>query len=116
MCVNHDYMLFMSHPHAGPLNKTLVDFWRMVWQERTPTIVMVTNLKENNKIKCQQYWPESGSKSFGPFMVTMTDQQVFADFTIRLLQVEVSFKITLNCYVTVSVGSILPWNDSCCEK
>ncbi|XP_064386417.1 receptor-type tyrosine-protein phosphatase alpha-like isoform X4 [Halichondria panicea] len=69
----------------GPLPNTLVDFWRMMWQERPPIIVMLTNLMENNKIKCQQYWPDSGSVSYGPFTVTITDQQVLADYTVRNL-------------------------------
>ena len=80
----------MTLINAGPLSKTVVDFWRMIWQEKVYTVAMVTNLKENKKIKCQQYWPESGSKSYGPFIVTITDQQVFADYTIRLLQIQVS--------------------------
>ena len=50
---------------------------------------MVTNLKEDKKIKSQQYWPDSGSKDFGPFYVTLIDQQIFTDYTIRNLQVEV---------------------------
>ena len=75
----------------GPLPKTVVDFWRLVWQEKPPSIVMVTNIKEGNKIKCQQYWPETGNKSFGPFQITITDQQVFADYTIRTFQVTVSY-------------------------
>ena len=83
-----DVLLIVLLP--GPLSKTLVDFWQMIWQEKVYTVAMVTNLKENKKIKCQQYWPESGSKSYGPFMVTITDQQVFADYTIRLLQLQVS--------------------------
>ena len=61
----------------------------MNWQEHTQTIVMVTNLKEDKKIKCQQYWPDSDSYSYGPFLVTNTEQQMFADYIIRLLQVEV---------------------------
>ena len=77
----------------------MVDFWRLIWQEKVYTVAMVTNLKENKKIKCQQYWPESGSKSYGPFMVTITDQQVFADYTIRLLQLQVSIHVYPN-YVT----------------
>ena len=51
---------------------------------------MVTNIRENKKIKCQQYWPDNDSKNFGPFRITLSDQQMFANFTIRLLQVEVS--------------------------
>ena len=73
----------------GPIPRTVVDFWRLIWQERPPIIVMLTNLKEGNKIKCQPYWPESGKKKFGPFTVTITDQQVLADYTIRTLKVTV---------------------------
>ena len=51
---------------------------------------MVTNVKEDKKTKCQQYWPDSDSKEFGPFRITLADQQIFANYTIRLLQVEVS--------------------------
>ena len=76
----------------------------MIWQEKVYTVAMVTNLKENKKIKCQQYWPESGSKSYGPFMVTITDQQVFADYTIRLLQLQVSTSMYIY-YTEMSVCS-----------
>ena len=75
---------------AGPMTKTLVDFWRLVWQEKPQSIVMVTNLKEEKKVKCQLYWPETGSQDYGPFRITLADQQVFTDYTIRDLQVEVS--------------------------
>ena len=54
------------------------------------SIVMVTNVKEGNKIKCQHYWPDSGSKNYGPFQVTITDQQTFADYIIRTFQMTVS--------------------------
>ena len=74
----------------GPKDYMLVDFWRLVWQERPPTIVMVTNLQEGSKKKCEQYWPDSGSKEFGPFKVTLTEQQVSADYTTRTMQVTVS--------------------------
>ena len=75
---------------TGPLSKTVVDFWRMVWQEHVHTVVMVTNIKENNKVKCHQYWPNTeDTASFGPFTVTLSEQQMFADYTIRLLQLQV---------------------------
>ena len=67
----------------------MVDFWRLVWQEKAPTIVMITNLEEGGKTKCQQYWPDSGNKAFGPFQVTVTNQQMLADYTIRSLLVQV---------------------------
>ena len=75
----------------GPLSKTLIDFWRLMWQEHVPTIVMVTNLKELDKVKCHQYWPDVGSSQhYGPFVVTSTDQQVYTDYIIRQMQAEVS--------------------------
>ena len=38
----------------------------------------------------QQYWPDNESEDFGPFRITLSDQRMLANFTIRLLQVEVS--------------------------
>ena len=90
MFICHKYQYSYAYLTSGPKQHMLVDFWRLLWQERPPTIVMVTNLKEGSKKKCEQYWPDSGSKEFGPFKVTLTEQQVFADYTTRTMQVTVS--------------------------
>ncbi|CAI8056628.1 Receptor-type tyrosine-protein phosphatase alpha [Geodia barretti] len=74
----------------GPLPNTTVDFWRMVWQERSRNIVMVTNLVEGNRIKCHKYWPETGTLSFGPFNVTIIGQQILADYTTREFSVQLT--------------------------
>jgi len=66
-----------------------VDFWRLLWQEGAHSIVMITNLEEGGKIKCHQYWPDKDTKNFGPFHVSITDQQILADYTIRNLTVQV---------------------------
>ena len=68
---------------------TETDFWGLIWQERVPTIIMLTN--EVNRFKCQQYWPDSGKKQCGPFQVIIADQQVFADYTIRIFSVSVNY-------------------------
>ncbi|XP_053576648.1 tyrosine-protein phosphatase non-receptor type 5 [Bombina bombina] len=41
----------------GPTVNTVGDFWKMVWQQRSPIIVMITNIEEVNE-KCTEYWPE----------------------------------------------------------
>ena len=82
-------LILITHT-AGPIKNTLVDHWRMIWQEHAQVIIMVTNIKEGEKAKCQQYWPDNDSKEFGPFRITLSDQQMFANFIIRLLQVDVS--------------------------
>ena len=76
--------------YTGPLPKTVVDFWRMVWQERPSAIVMLTNCKEGGKVKCEQYWPESGNEVYGPFQILITDKQILADYIVRSFLVRVS--------------------------
>jgi len=41
----------------GPLATTAGDFWQMVWEQRSQTIVMLTDLAEGGMTKCHQYWP-----------------------------------------------------------
>ena len=50
----------------GPNENSIGHFWKMVAQQRTRVIVMVTNLVEKGREKCEQYWPDlNESKSFG---------------------------------------------------
>lgn len=41
----------------GPLPDTINDFWRMIWQSKAHSIVMLCEIMENGKKKCEQYWP-----------------------------------------------------------
>ncbi|KAL6734802.1 hypothetical protein Aduo_005302 [Ancylostoma duodenale] len=42
----------------APTKNTVEDFWRMIWQEQCKSIVMLCNIMECGKKKCEQYWPE----------------------------------------------------------
>jgi len=35
----------------GPMETTVADFWRMVWEQCVNTVVMITNLTEQGKVK-----------------------------------------------------------------
>ncbi|XP_066181143.1 receptor-type tyrosine-protein phosphatase F isoform X6 [Sylvia atricapilla] len=67
----------------GPLPETLSDFWRMVWEQRTATIVMMTRLEEKSRVKCDQYWPSRGAETYGMIQVTLLDTVELATYTVR---------------------------------
>ncbi|XP_046568669.1 receptor-type tyrosine-protein phosphatase kappa-like, partial [Haliotis rubra] len=75
----------------GPLPNTVVDFWKMIWQEQAPVIVMLANITEDGRRRCEPYWPnEQGedTKTFGPWKITVADSCPLADFTIRTLTIK----------------------------
>ncbi|XP_037828918.1 receptor-type tyrosine-protein phosphatase F isoform X10 [Kryptolebias marmoratus] len=67
----------------GPLPETLTDFWRMVWEQRSNTIVMMTRLEEKSRVKCDQYWPSRGTETYGMIQVTMLDTVELATYSVR---------------------------------
>ncbi|XP_061118457.1 receptor-type tyrosine-protein phosphatase alpha isoform X2 [Conger conger] len=67
----------------GPKEETVNDFWRMIWEQNTATIVMVTNLKERKESKCAQYWPDQGCWTYGNIRVSVEDMTVLVDYTVR---------------------------------
>uniref|UniRef100_A0A665VD19 Receptor-type tyrosine-protein phosphatase epsilon n=1 Tax=Echeneis naucrates TaxID=173247 RepID=A0A665VD19_ECHNA len=67
----------------GPKEDTLADFWRMIWEQKVATVVMLTNLKERKEDKCCQYWPDQGCWTYGNVRVAVEDFTVLVDYTIR---------------------------------
>nr|XP_021337113.1 receptor-type tyrosine-protein phosphatase F isoform X13 [Danio rerio] len=67
----------------GPLPETLSDFWRMIWEQRASTIVMMTRLEEKSRVKCDQYWPIRGTETYGMIQVTMLDAVELATYSVR---------------------------------
>uniref|UniRef100_A0A6I8RUV8 Receptor-type tyrosine-protein phosphatase S n=1 Tax=Xenopus tropicalis TaxID=8364 RepID=A0A6I8RUV8_XENTR len=67
----------------GALPETFGDFWRMVWEQRSATVVMMTKLEEKSRIKCDQYWPSRGTETYGMIQVTLLDTIELATFCVR---------------------------------
>ncbi|XP_029943506.1 protein tyrosine phosphatase receptor type Fa [Salarias fasciatus] len=67
----------------GPLPETTADFWRMVWEQRTGTVVMMTRVEERSRVKCDPYWPGRGSETFGTIRVTLLDCVELASYSVR---------------------------------
>ncbi|XP_069736976.1 receptor-type tyrosine-protein phosphatase delta isoform X29 [Phaenicophaeus curvirostris] len=67
----------------GALPETFGDFWRMMWEQRGATVVMMTKLEERSRVKCDQYWPSRGTETYGLIQVTLSDTVELATYCVR---------------------------------
>ncbi|CAB3361379.1 Hypothetical predicted protein [Cloeon dipterum] len=72
----------------GPLPSTFDCFWRMIWEQRVAIIVMITNLVERGRRKCDMYWPKEGIETYGVVQVKLIKEDVMATYTVRTLHVK----------------------------
>jgi len=56
----------------GPLQNTIDDFWNMIWENKSPVILMLTKLIENKNLKCDLYWPTLP----GTFIITKSSIKI----------------------------------------
>lgn len=72
----------------GPNEETVDDFWRMVWEQKSFVIVMLTKVFDFIKVMCNQYWPVELKKPerHGNLMVTLLYEEPLADFVIRTIK------------------------------
>ncbi|XP_048053481.1 protein tyrosine phosphatase receptor type Db isoform X8 [Megalobrama amblycephala] len=75
----------------GPMPDTFSDFWRMVWEQHTANIIMITKLEEKSRMpsyffsknKCDQYWPSRGTETYGLMQVSLLDTVELATYCVR---------------------------------
>ncbi|XP_037620593.1 protein tyrosine phosphatase receptor type Db isoform X23 [Sebastes umbrosus] len=67
----------------GSLPETFGEFWRMVWEQHTANIIMMTKLEEKSRVKCDQYWPTRGTETYGLIQVTLLDTVELATYSVR---------------------------------
>ncbi|KAM5148100.1 receptor-type tyrosine-protein phosphatase C [Mantella aurantiaca] len=95
--INASYINGFKEPRKyiaaqGPKEETMTDFWRMIWEQKSTIIVMVTRCEEGNRNKCAQYWPsgdgsDGEKEEYGDVVVKITGQKLFPDYITRKLHV-----------------------------
>ncbi|XP_076811203.1 receptor-type tyrosine-protein phosphatase alpha-like isoform X2 [Clavelina lepadiformis] len=90
--INASYIDGYKHPRKfiaaqGPKENTVADFWRMIWERRCYVIVMITELRELGRKKCEQYWPQDEYEEYGKVTVQTHSTFQYGSFTKRLLKV-----------------------------
>ncbi|XP_065657649.1 receptor-type tyrosine-protein phosphatase alpha isoform X2 [Hydra vulgaris] len=91
--INASYIDGYKKPKAfiatqGPLPETVIDFWRMIWETESSIIVMLTNLVEDSRIKCEQYWPEGKGLQYKDIVVTVDSVREMTDYTVRMFTLQ----------------------------
>lgn len=71
---------FSSILFEGPMDNTVCDFWRMIWEQHLEMILMLTNLEEYSKTKCAKYWPDKteGEKTYGDISIQHVQEKRYS--------------------------------------
>ncbi|KAI6214098.1 hypothetical protein M3Y94_00228500 [Aphelenchoides besseyi] len=80
----------------APLPHTFADFYSMIWQEHCNLIVVITNLVERGKRKCDVYWPTCSKTPlvFGHLQISLTAEMTNANFVHRILNIKSAKSMT----------------------
>ncbi|GFU26415.1 tyrosine-protein phosphatase 99A [Nephila pilipes] len=115
--INANYIDGYNKPAAyvgtqGPLPSTFDDYWRMIWEQRVYIIVMITNLVERGRRKCDMYWPKEGTETYGIIQVRLVEELVMATYTVRTFAIRnTKMKKKLMCERNVYQYHYTNWPD-----
>ena len=77
----------------APMESTVTDFWRMIWEQQCKVIIMLTDLVENGVEKCTEYVPPSEvtdcRRLYGDFQVTLKKRETKEKYAISTLHLNV---------------------------
>ncbi|XP_043265343.1 uncharacterized protein LOC122404971 isoform X2 [Colletes gigas] len=76
----------------APMESTITDFWRMIWEQQCKVIIMLTDLVENGVEKCTEYIPPSEitdcHRLYGDFQVTLKKRETKEKYAISTLHLK----------------------------
>ncbi|XP_076642720.1 uncharacterized protein LOC143353336 isoform X2 [Halictus rubicundus] len=76
----------------APMESTVTDFWRMIWEQQCKVIIMLTDLVENGVEKCTEYIPPSEitdcHRLYGDFQVTLKKRETKEKYAISTLHLK----------------------------
>jgi len=78
----------------APVMHTIADHWRMIWEQKSSVVVMLTRLVENNRHKADKYWPAAAGECLE-----------FDDFIVRLKSVDANKAITKRVFILAAKPS-----------
>uniref|UniRef100_A0A671PNT5 Receptor-type tyrosine-protein phosphatase O-like n=1 Tax=Sinocyclocheilus anshuiensis TaxID=1608454 RepID=A0A671PNT5_9TELE len=87
--INANFIPGYNSPHEfiamqGPLPETRNDFWKMVLQQKSHIIVMLTQCNERRRVKCDHYWPFTEEPvAYGEITVEMLSETDSPEWTVR---------------------------------
>ena len=93
----------------GPLQNTVDDFWRMVWELKCKVIIMLCHLTEEGRESSYCYWPieEGSAMSYGSISVTLESTQNFEAYKIRKFTVMKEKVGAQICWIDTSKRTLL---------
>uniref|UniRef100_A0A158Q2W1 protein-tyrosine-phosphatase n=1 Tax=Dracunculus medinensis TaxID=318479 RepID=A0A158Q2W1_DRAME len=96
----------------GPVDASIDDFWRMVWEHNVQLIVMVANLYERSRCQCSKYWPDDVSKIYDKIEVRPIDSTFYSDYAIRTFEIQKIAGSTIGNGITTGQPAVISYEAS----